>query len=161
MFTGLLRKACLLQYNQNKKMLCIQKSASHQQKETQMNLPLPSLAPELMMPQPPVHQHQKPHQSSPPHCLPILAAQASEELPLLQLGQHLQARRKRPLPSVEKAPMSKSPGVISIMSSSMMYKGRNLQATEIVGTSSDKFYSVVESKATISNLMIYPQAIKM
>jgi hypothetical protein len=96
----------------------------------------------------------------PPHGLPTLAAQESEELPL-QLGHHLQARRKRPLTSVEKAPMSKSSGVIYIMSSSKMYKARNLQPKEIVGISSNKFDGVVESKATTSDLMIYLQAIKM
>jgi hypothetical protein len=58
------------------------------------------------------------HQSS-PHHLPTLVAPESEELQLQLMQQHPRARRKRWLPSVAKVPVSRSPGAISSMSSSM------------------------------------------
>jgi hypothetical protein len=65
-----------------------------------------------------------PHQSS-PHHLPTLVAPESEELELQLVQQHPRARRKRWLPSVAKVPVSRSPGEISSMSSSMMNREKH------------------------------------
>jgi hypothetical protein len=113
------------QENNNNNKMCIPKSATHQQKEMNMNL-LPS-APEWIMPQPPGHQQKwkkstsppdaKPHKSSQHHLSTLATQETKQELQLQLILQHHQARRNGSCPVSQKVPMSKSPAVILFLSS--------------------------------------------